>query len=64
MVKVPVWIRLICYMNLPILIENKENLDRVALPEGEHGKGAVFLIDSGQIGNRANDSDFLRETEE
>lgn len=41
---------LICYMNLPILIENKENLDRVALPEGEHGKGAVFLIDSGQIG--------------
>lgn len=41
---------LICYMNLPILIENKENLDKVSLPNGETGKGAVFLIDSGQSG--------------
>ena len=41
---------LICYMNLPILIENKENLDRVNIPEGEEGKGAIFLIDSGMTG--------------
>lgn len=41
---------LICYMNLPILIENKENLDRVNIPEGEAGKGAIFLIDSGITG--------------
>lgn len=41
---------LICYMNLPILIENKENVDRVAIPKGEEGKGAIFLIDSGSVG--------------
>lgn len=41
---------LICYMNLPILIENKENLDKVAIPKGEEGKGAIFLIDSGMTG--------------
>ncbi|MEY8760824.1 mevalonate kinase family protein [Chryseobacterium tongliaoense] len=41
---------LICYMNLPILIENKENLDRVSIPQGEEGKGAIFLIDSGMTG--------------
>ncbi|SHI55423.1 mevalonate kinase [Cruoricaptor ignavus] len=40
---------LICYMNLPILIENKENVDKVALPANE-GKGAIFLIDSGITG--------------
>ncbi len=41
---------LICYMNLPILIENKENLGKVAIPTGEEGKGAIFLIDSGITG--------------
>ncbi len=41
---------LICYMNLPILIENKENVDRVSIPKGEEGKGAIFLIDSGITG--------------
>lgn len=42
---------LICYMNLPILIENKENLDKVALPGNtKEGKGAIFLIDSGIAG--------------
>lgn len=38
---------LICYMNLPILVENKENVDKVAIPEAGEGKGAIFLIDSG-----------------
>ena len=41
---------LICYMNLPILIENKENVDKVAIPKEEQGKGAIFLIDSGIVG--------------
>ena len=41
---------LICCMNLPILIENKENVDRVSIPKSEEGKGAIFLIDSGMTG--------------
>ncbi len=41
---------LICYMNLPILIENKENVDRVSIPKSEEGKGVIFLIDSGMTG--------------
>lgn len=41
---------LICYMNLPILIENKENVDKVSIPQSEEGKGAIFLIDSGMTG--------------
>ncbi len=41
---------LICYMNLPILIENKENVDRVSIPQSEEGRGAIFLIDSGMTG--------------
>ena len=40
----------ICYMNLPILIENKESVDKVSIPKEEAGKGAIFLIDSGSIG--------------
>lgn len=44
---------LICYMNLPILIENKENVDKVSIPEGHEGKGAIFLIDSGMTGETA-----------
>lgn len=41
---------LICYMNLPILIENRENVDKVNIPKSEQGKGAIFLIDSGMVG--------------
>ena len=41
---------LICYMNLPILIENKENVDKVSISGGSEGKGAIFLIDSGAVG--------------
>ena len=41
---------LICYMNLPILIENKENVGRVEIPKENEGKGAIFLIDSGVVG--------------
>lgn len=41
---------LICYMNFPILIEDKENVDKVSISEGSEGKGAIFLIDSGTVG--------------
>lgn len=41
---------LICFMNLPILIESKESVDKVAIPKEELGKGAIFLIDSGVTG--------------
>lgn len=41
---------LICYMNLPILIENKENVDKISIPQQEQGRGAIFLIDSGITG--------------
>lgn len=41
---------LICFMNLPILIENKESVDKVSIPKEEIGKGAIFLIDSGMVG--------------
>ena len=41
---------LICYMNLPILIENKESVDKVSIPKQEEGSGAIFLIDSGVVG--------------
>lgn len=41
---------LICFMNLPILIENKESVDKVSIPASHEGKGAIFLIDSGMTG--------------
>lgn len=41
---------LICYMNLPILIENRDSVDKVSITGGEEGKGAIFLIDSGVTG--------------
>lgn len=41
---------LICYMNLPILIENKESVDKISIPKEKAGKGAIFLIDSGSVG--------------
>lgn len=42
---------LICYLNLPLLIKSKEDLGTVALPnESTSGKGAIFLLNSGQPG--------------
>lgn len=41
---------LICYLQLPILITNKEELGTVAIPEPGQGKGAIFLLNSGQPG--------------
>ncbi|MDX5404487.1 MAG: mevalonate kinase [Bacteroidota bacterium] len=41
---------LICYLNLPLLIRSKDDLGTVAIPESREGKGAIFLINSGQPG--------------
>lgn len=42
---------LICYLNLPILIESKNQLGTVAIPaENQDGKGAIFLMNSGLPG--------------
>lgn len=42
---------LICYLNLPVLIKSKERMGTVGLPSNNAtGKGAIFLINSGQPG--------------
>lgn len=41
---------LICYLNLPLLISSKNELGTVEIPELKTGKGAIFLINSGQPG--------------
>ncbi|AEV32844.1 mevalonate kinase [Owenweeksia hongkongensis DSM 17368] len=41
---------LICYLKLPVLISSKEELGTVALPKPGQGKGAIFLLNSGQPG--------------
>ena len=41
---------LICYLNLPILIKSKNELESVGIPKQGNGKGAIFLLDTGQTG--------------
>lgn len=42
---------LICYLNIPILIKSKTDLDTVGLPGNEaQGSGAIFLLDTGDTG--------------
>ncbi|RDK89030.1 mevalonate kinase family protein [Marinirhabdus gelatinilytica] len=42
------------YLSLPILINSKENIESANIPsQTENGKGAVFLLDSGQTGETA-----------
>lgn len=38
------------YLSLPILINSKENIEPTGIPSQKEGKGAVFLLDSQQIG--------------
>ncbi len=38
------------YLSIPILIESKQNIEPTGIPSQKEGKGAVFLIDSKQIG--------------
>ncbi len=42
---------LICYLNIPILIKSKTDLDTVGLPAfNQEGKGAIFLLNTGEPG--------------
>lgn len=41
---------LICYLQLPVLISSKDELGTVSIPEIKEGKGAIFLLNSGQPG--------------
>lgn len=42
------------YLSLPILINSKENIETAGIPsQTEDGKGAVFLLDSGSVGETA-----------
>lgn len=46
---------LICYLNLPVLIKSRTQMDTVGLPlPNENGKGAIFLMDSGMPGQTQN----------
>jgi mevalonate kinase len=38
---------LICYINLPLLIRSKEDIEPVKVVSKSNGKGAIFLIDTG-----------------
>jgi mevalonate kinase len=41
---------LICYLRLPVLINSKDELGTVEIPNKAEGKGAIFLLNSGQPG--------------
>ncbi len=41
------------YLSIPILIHSKNNLEATGIPSQNNGKGAVFLIDSEQVGETA-----------
>lgn len=42
------------YLSLPILINSKENIEMAGIPlQSKNGKGAVFLLDSGSVGETA-----------
>lgn len=41
------------YLSLPILIKSKDNLEATGIPMQKEGKGAVFLLDSNQVGETA-----------
>ena len=38
------------YLSLPILINSKDHLEPAGIPSQKEGKGAVFLLDSEQVG--------------
>ncbi len=38
------------YLSIPILINSKNNLEATGIPMQQDGKGAVFLLDSNQVG--------------
>lgn len=41
------------YLSIPILINSKDNIEATGIPAQQKGKGAVFLLDSGIVGETA-----------
>jgi len=44
---------LICYLNLPLLINSKSDISTIGIPAQKEGKGAIFLVNSGTPGETA-----------
>ena len=44
---------LICYLNLPLLINSKTDISTIGIPAQKEGKGAIFLVNSGAPGETA-----------
>ena len=42
---------LICYLKLPVLIKSKNEIGTVGIPASADGNGAIFLLNTGQVGN-------------
>ncbi len=49
------------YLSLPILINSKTDLEATGIPSQKKGKGAVFLMDSEQIGETASMVEIFME---
>ena len=51
------------YLSLPILINSQDNIESTSIPsQNKEGKGAVFLLDSGSIGETAPMVQLFMET--
>lgn len=44
---------LICYLNLPLLINSKTDISTIGIPEQKENGGAIFLVNSGSPGETA-----------
>ena len=44
---------LICYLNIPILIKSKDEVGATVIPKENSGSGAIFLLNTGMIGQTA-----------
>lgn len=44
---------LICYLNIPILIKSKDEVNTIGIPAEIDGKGAIFLLNTGVAGKTA-----------
>lgn len=40
---------LICFMNIPLIIHSKTEIDTIGMEENQLGESAIFLIDSGEV---------------
>ena len=49
------------YLSIPILIESKNKIDVTGIPiEKVNGEGAIFLLDSGQMGSTTMVEIFMK----